>query len=162
MVWAVRQPIRALGKYELSKVPVFGFLYRKAAVMVDRSNAANRTRSVTVLKAILRKGVSIVIFPEGTFNTTNAPLKDFYDGAFRIAIETQTPIKPVLFPDTLKRLHYKSIWTATPGRCRCVYLQEIPVEGLTLADTALLKEKVYKVMEEHLLQYDRKFTGIDS
>jgi 1-acyl-sn-glycerol-3-phosphate acyltransferase len=39
------------------------------------------------------------MFPEGTFNETNAPLKDFYDGAFRIAIETKTAVKPVLFLD---------------------------------------------------------------
>ncbi len=38
-----------------------------------------------------------MVFPEGTFNMTTEPLKEFYDGAFRVAIETQTPVKPVLF-----------------------------------------------------------------
>ena len=50
-----------------------------------------------------------MVFPEGTFNMTTQPLKEFYDGAFRVAIETQTPVKPVLFLDAYSRMHYESI-----------------------------------------------------
>ena len=95
-----KQPFRILGKSEMAKIPVFGFLYQHAVVMVDRSNAVKRAESVAKLKAFIRKGISVVIAPEGTFNMTANPLKEFYDGAFKIAIETQTPIKPILFLDT--------------------------------------------------------------
>ena len=105
------QPFRILGKSEMAKIPVFGFLYQHAVVMVDRSSAKKRAESVEHLKLFIRKGISVVIAPEGTFNMTNNPLKEFYDGAFRIAIETQTPIKPILFLDTYHRMHYKSIFT---------------------------------------------------
>src|SRR5688500_5285865 len=88
IVKTIRQPVRALGKVEISKIPFFGFIYKNAIVMVDRSSAGNRAKSVRTLKSVLRKGISIFIFPEGTFNMTNKPLKDFYDGAFKIAIET--------------------------------------------------------------------------
>lgn len=144
---SIRQPMRILGKVELSKIPVFGFLYRNAVVMVERDNVENRAQSVKTLKAVLKKNISIVIFPEGTFNTTGGPLKDFYNGAFRIAIETQTPIKPVVFMNNLQRLHYDSIFSFTPGISRAVFLEEIGVQGLTLADTNRLKEKVYHAME---------------
>ena len=125
---AYRQPIRPLGKVEMSKVPVFGFIYRNAIVTVDRSSAANRSNSVRLLKSILGKGISVLVFPEGTFNMTTQPLKNFYDGAFKVAIETQTPIKPVLFLDAYRRLNYKSIFSLTPGRSRILYLEEIPVQ----------------------------------
>ena len=151
----VRQPIRVLGKMELSRIPVFGFLYRHAVVMVDRSSAENRARSVMMLKVILKKNVSIVIYPEGTFNTTGEPLKEFYNGAFRIAIETQTPIKPVIFPDSKNRLHYDSMFSLTPGISRAIFMDEVPVNGLTLADIDLLKNKVYQLMEAEL----RKWTA---
>ena len=101
----------------------------------------------------LKKDISIVIAPEGTFNMTHKPLKEFYDGAFKIAIETQTPIKPVLFLDTYDRMHYGSIFSMQPGRSRSVYLEEIPVDGLVLEDVGFLKEKVYKIMEEKLVGY---------
>jgi 1-acyl-sn-glycerol-3-phosphate acyltransferase len=153
LVKAFRQPIRPLGRIELSKVPVFGFIYRNAIVTVDRSSPENRANSVRILKSVIRKGISVLVFPEGTFNKTHQPLKEFYDGAFRVAIETQTPIKPVLFLDAYSRLHYKGLFSLTPGKSRIVYLDEIAVEGLTGADVVKLKEKVFVTMEEKLLEY---------
>lgn len=153
IVLIAHQPIRVLGKYEMVKVPVFGWIYRAAVILVDRRDSDTRAKSVRALKAALKNHISIFIFPEGTFNETPEPLKDFYDGAFRIAIETQTPIKPLLFPDTLDRLHYKSIFQLTPGINRVVYLEEVPVEGLTLKDVKLLKEKVYAIMDQGLRRY---------
>jgi len=147
------QHFRILGKAELARVPIFGFLYRNAVVLVARDNVAKRAKSVMQLKSVLRKGISIVISPEGTFNTTHKPLKEFYDGAFRIAIETQTPIKPILFLDTYDRLNYKSLFSLTPGKCRAVYLEAIEVDGLTSKDVAKLKSKVYEVMESGLIRY---------
>lgn len=147
------QHIRVLGKAEMSKIPIFGFIYKSAVVTVDRSDAEHRIRSVKTLKAVLKKNISVVMAPEGTFNMGHTPLKDFFDGAFRIAIDTQTPIKPVLFLDTYERLHYKSIFSLTPGRSRAVYLAEIPVAGLTSNNTATLKKQVYTAMEQGLLKY---------
>jgi 1-acyl-sn-glycerol-3-phosphate acyltransferase len=151
---AIRQPIRPLGKVEMSKVPVFGFIYRYAIVTVDRSSAANRANSVRLLKSIISKGISVMVFPEGTFNMGTTPLKEFYDGAFRVAIETQTPVKPVLFLDAYRRMPYESLFLMTPGISRILYLDEIPVEGYTLADIGKLKDEVYAVMEKKLIEYD--------
>ena len=148
-----RQPVRPLGKIEMSKIPVFGFIYRKAIVTVDRSNAANRAKSIRILESIIRKGISVLFFPEGTYNETHQPLKEFYSGAFRVAIETQTPIKPILFLDTYSRMHYQNILSFNPGKCRIVFLDEIPVAGLKISDTESLKEKTFKIMERKLLEY---------
>ncbi|MBS1566600.1 MAG: 1-acyl-sn-glycerol-3-phosphate acyltransferase [Bacteroidetes bacterium] len=153
-VKTLRMPIRALANAETGRIPVFGFLYKRAAVMVDRSSAANRARSVHILKSVLRKGVSIFIFPEGMLNTTGQPLKTFYDGAFRIAIETQTPLQPMLFPDTVRRLHYSSLWSLTPGISRVIFLPVVEVKGLTTDDVEALKEKVYVLMEDALKKYN--------
>ncbi|MBL7729566.1 MAG: 1-acyl-sn-glycerol-3-phosphate acyltransferase [Chitinophagaceae bacterium] len=153
LVKAYRQPIRPLGKVEMSKVPVFGFIYRNAIVTVDRSSPGNRAASVRILKSIISKGISVLVFPEGTFNMGTTPLKEFYDGAFRLAIETQTPVKPVLFLDAYRRMPYESLFRMSPGRSRIVYLDEIPVQGLTTDDVKLLKEKVYTIMEQKLIEY---------
>lgn len=150
---AIRQPVRPLGKVEMSRIPVFGFIYRNAIVTVDRSSAANRAKSVRILTSLIHKGISVLVFPEGTFNMTTDPLKDFYDGAFRVAIETQTPVKPVLFLDAYRRMPYESLLSMSPGLSRILYLTEIPVEGMTVADVQLLKEKVYRIMEEKLIEY---------
>jgi 1-acyl-sn-glycerol-3-phosphate acyltransferase len=150
---AFRQPVRPLGKTEMSKIPVFGFIYKKAIVSVDRSNAANRAQSIRILKSIIGKKISVLFFPEGTYNQTHKPLKEFYNGAFRVAIETHTPIKPVLFLDTYDRLQYGNAFSLTPGRCRIVFLDEISVASLEVNDTESLKEKVFEIMCKKLVEY---------
>ncbi len=153
-ILAIHQPFRVLGKYEMVKVPIFGWIYKAAVILVDRRDAERRAKSVRAMKAGLKYGLSIFLFPEGTFNETEKPLKDFFDGAFRLAIEAQTPIKPLLFVDTVKRLHYRSVFTLTPGKCRVVYLQEVSTKGLTLKELPSLKQQVYTMMEEGLKRYN--------
>lgn len=153
IVKAIRRPIRALGKTEMATVPVFGFIYKYAVVRVDRSSPENRAKSVRNMMSILKKGISIVVFPEGTFNMTPKPLKDFYDGAFRVAIDTQTPIKPILFLNAYDRMNYRSIFSMNPGKNRAIYLEQIPVDGLTQKDLPALKQKVYDLMDSKLREY---------
>ena len=154
IVKAFRQHIRPLGKVEMSRVPIFGFIYRKAIVAVDRSSPAHRANSVRILKSILGKGISVLVFPEGTFNMTTEPVKNFYDGAFRIAIETKTPVKPVLFLDAYRRLSYKSVFSLTPAPNRILFLDEFPVDGYSFEDIPVLREKVHAVMKQKMIEYD--------
>lgn len=153
MLKAIRQPLRILGKAEMGKVPVFGIIYNAAVVPVLRGSAEARAKSVMILKSTLNKNISIYIAPEGTFNMTHQPLINFYDGAFRLAIETQTPIKPMLFLDAVDRMHWRSIFAMTPGKLRTVYLEEISPEGYTPYDVDKLKQRVYELMEQKLIEY---------
>jgi 1-acyl-sn-glycerol-3-phosphate acyltransferase len=148
-----KNSFRVLGKIEMSKIPVFGLLYRLAVVLIDRSSPQSRAKSIVQLQKTLHQNISIFIFPEGTFNESKQPLKDFYDGAFRIAIETQTPIKPIVFLDAVNRMHYKSIFSITPGRSRAVHLPEIPVNGYSLDDVAKLKNTTFEAMEACIKKY---------
>ncbi len=148
-----RKPLRPLGKIETSKVPIFGFIYKKAIVAVDRSDVQHRVRSMKALRMVLNNGISIFVFPEGTFNETGKPLKSFYNGAFRLAIETQTPILPVLFLDTNQRMPHTSIFSLNPGRSKLVYLEEVPVVGLKEKNVNELKQQVFSQMEEALVRY---------
>ncbi len=150
--------IRILAKAEMAKIPVFGYIYRKAAVMVDRANEEARAKSVKQLKSILGKNISIVLAPEGTFNMTNKPLKEFYNGAFKIAVEMQVPIQPVLFLDAYDRLNYKSVFSLAPGKSRAVFLPEV----LAGNDAEVLKQKVYEEMEEGLVRYKASWIGSES
>jgi 1-acyl-sn-glycerol-3-phosphate acyltransferase len=153
IVKTFRRNIRPLGKVEMSKIPVFGFIYRNVIVTVDRSSSSNRSKSVQTLKSILSKGISVLVFPEGTFNLTHKPLKEFYDGAFRVAIETGTPIKPVLILDSYDRMNYDTVFSLNPGKSRSVFLEEISVQGLTPNDLQELKTKVFELMQAKLCSY---------
>ncbi len=148
------QPIRALGKFESSKIPIFGLVYRAAVIMVDRSSPEKRAQSLRNLKAALHKKTSIFIFPEGTFSMTcERPLKSFYNGAFKLAIEMQVPIQPILMIDAVDRMHYDSVFSLTPGLNRVVYLESVDVSSYTMDDIEILKEKVYQLMDQGLRRY---------
>ncbi|SDC44573.1 lysophospholipid acyltransferase family protein [Niabella drilacis] len=154
MVKVFRKPMRALGKVEMGAIPVFGFIYKRAIVTVDRKSAAGRAKSIRILRSVINKGISIFVFPEGTFNETGRPLKDFYNGAFKLALETGTPVRPVLFLDTYDRMPYTKRLSLNPGRCRVVFLDEVPVDGLGPKDHEQLKQKVFALMEQKLVEYN--------
>jgi 1-acyl-sn-glycerol-3-phosphate acyltransferase len=161
LVKVIRQPFRPLGKIELKDIPVFGYIYKAVVVVVDRSNAEHRQRSIRQLKSVINRGVSILIFPEGTFNETHLPMKHCFDGAFRLAIETQTPVKPVIFPDTYSRMHHRSPFTLNPGISRAVFLPAVSVEGMTIQDLSRLKQQVIGMMEAKLREYKAEWISED-
>ncbi len=147
---SIRGQFRALGKEEIRRVPFFGWIYRYGVILVDRDSKENRAKSVRVLKHVLSKNFNIIIFPEGTFNPTGEILNHFYDGAFRIAIETQTRIVPMVYLGAHNCLQRSSFFKLVPGAMKTIFLQPVSVEGLTLTDTPMLNEKVKKMIANEL------------
>ncbi len=145
MCLTVPRQIRPLAKKELLKIPVLGWIIRNASVIVDRSNNESRRKSMEHLKEVLRRGISILIFPEGTQNRTTEPLQPFYDGAFRIAIETQQPILPMVILNAGKLMPPRRMFIQ-PGTITIRINPEIPTSGMTFADIPALKEKVRSEM----------------
>ena len=151
---SVPQSFSALGKIEMAKIPVFGWIYKRIVVMIDRSSKDSRAQSVLSLKKEINNGQSILLFPEGTMNKTIAPLSNFYDGAFRIAIETQTPIQPFVILNNRKLLSRVKPLTAHPGILTTVFLPAVAVTEYGIDDVEVLKKKVFQNMEEALLSIE--------
>ncbi|MFM2049034.1 MAG: hypothetical protein RI955_1582 [Bacteroidota bacterium] len=149
---AIPKYFKPLGKAEMGKIPLFGPIYKSVAISVDRSSPFNRARSVKLLKRQILRGTSIVIFPEGTFNMGTDPLIDFYDGAFRIAIETQTDIQPFVITGTQQVLDRFSAISITPGFIDVQFLPVIKVAGLKWTDAEMLKQKAYQQVKDELIR----------
>mgnify|MGYP006283867509 CR=1 FL=1 len=145
--------IRGLGKYEFSKMPLIGFIYRNAVILVKRGDKEDRARSIAAMKETISQGISIFLAPEGTFNESSDPLSTFYDGAFRIAIETQTSLRPMLLLDTYDRMNHRSIFSFNPGPSRVVFLKTFSVTDYGIDDLPLFKEKVFAHMQEELIKH---------
>ncbi len=150
-VLAPTQSFKPLGKIEMSKVPIFGLIYSKLVVLINRSSAESRAKSVAELKVELATGQSILIFPEGTMNRTEAVLADFYDGAFRIAIETQTPIAPMVIINARNLLPRNQPLQARPGKLTVVFGEPVVVTDLSLDDVPELKNRVKQQMGDLIL-----------
>lgn len=107
MLAVVENPFVFVGKKELSKIPLFGFFYKRTCILVDRNNAKSRLEVFDLAQKRLNQGLSICIFPEGGVpNDESIMLDEFKDGAFRLAIEHQISIVPITFADNKKRFSY--------------------------------------------------------
>jgi 1-acyl-sn-glycerol-3-phosphate acyltransferase len=144
--------VRPLGKVELGKIPVFGAIIKSVTVMVDRSNPESRKESIKKLSEMLHHGISILIFPEGTMNRSDKPLQPFYDGAFRLAIESQTPILPMVIINAGKLMPPKG-FHLQPGTIKVRIAHPVSTEGLSLDDLENLKEKVYRIMKNMIIDH---------
>lgn len=151
VVSSISGSVKPLGKIEMVKTPLFGMIYKKVVVLINRKDKESRARSVEELRTELGMGQSILIFPEGTMNKSEAALADFYDGAFRLAIETQTDIAPMVIINARKLLPRANPLQVKPGIITCLFDEPISVKGLTLEDLEDLKAKV-RIKMEHLIQ----------
>jgi 1-acyl-sn-glycerol-3-phosphate acyltransferase len=139
-----------VGKSEMAKVPLFGFMYRKLHITVDRSKLKSRYASLEKCSRAIDEGKSLVIFPEGGIMTEKEPLlSKFKDGPFRVAIEKQIPVVPVTIPfnwiilppdEFLLRWHPLKV----------IFHEPIETSSLTLKDLDALKEKVHYIIDREL------------
>ena len=86
-------PICFVGKKELVKIPIFGTIYKRICVMVDRSSARSRADVYRRCAEKMEEGCSIVIFPEGGVpDDTSIILDEFKDGAFTLSFKHNSPL----------------------------------------------------------------------
>ncbi|MDP1971857.1 MAG: lysophospholipid acyltransferase family protein, partial [Sediminibacterium sp.] len=137
---------------EFTKIPLFGWYYERGSVIVDRKSDASRRKSYELMKAALEKGFHMCIYPEGTRNRTSAPLKQFYDGAFKLAADSGYPIIPAVILNTKKALPANRFFYLMPHSLAIHFLEPIEVNGQS---ANVLKEIVYTKMAEHYLKHTR-------
>ena len=153
----MHKPYRPLGKQEMARIPLFGFFYRRFVVTVDRNNGISRSKSFIDLKGVLDQKLSVFIFPEGTFNESENPLSRFYSGPFQLALKKSINIRPVVFADSLDRMHFSNIFAMRPGICRAVFLEEIDIDDYLPGKLSELKEDVYARMNQVLRKYNNYY-----
>jgi len=142
-------PIAFVGKQSLEKIPIFGYFYRRSVIMVDRSNPESRKNVYNRAKERLKKGVSVVIFPEGLVPKENIILSPFRKGAFSLAIEFQIPIVPQTYYDA-KRSFSWDPFKGGPGLLRIKQHKFIETKHLTHDDLEDLSKKTYTVLYNEL------------
>jgi 1-acyl-sn-glycerol-3-phosphate acyltransferase len=142
-------PNKTLAKVEMSKIPLFGMIYKTGSILLDRKRENSRRESFTKMAETLEQGIHLCLYPEGTRNKTDQPLQTFFDGAFITAIKTGKPVMPGLIFNTARILPVNRKFWAWPQPIQIHFLEPISTEGLTLNDVSALKEKVFRKMEAY-------------
>jgi 1-acyl-sn-glycerol-3-phosphate acyltransferase len=140
---------KTIAKASFAKVPLFGWFYKKGAVLVNRNDERSRTKSFEEMKKVLAAGIHMCIYPEGTRNRTKEPLKPFYDGAFRLAIATRKEIIPCIITGTKKAMPIDKTFYLLPTRLKLEFLPAISSEDIPLT---ALRSKVFTVMQQRFVE----------
>jgi 1-acyl-sn-glycerol-3-phosphate acyltransferase len=153
MLVSVKNPFVFVGKKELTKIPLFGFFYKRTCILVDRSS--ERSRKAVFLRAQkrLKTGVSICIFPEGGVPDEHIVLDEFKDGAFRLAINHHIPVVPITFGDNKKRLSY-TFFSGGPGKMRVKIHDFLLTDNLNVEDTKALNRKAWNIILKQLKTFN--------
>ena len=152
MFYSVKNPFVFVGKKELTKIPVFGFFYKRSAILVDRNDPKSKLSVFTQAQHKINLGYSICIFPEGGVPEDESIILDkFKDGAFRLSIDHNLPIVPLVFPDNKKRFSY-TFFSGSLGKSRSYILPPIPVQEYDMKDRKDLKQKVYDTIYNELVK----------
>lgn len=142
-----------VGKQELDKAPLFRIFFRRMNILVNRKSTVDSHRAYMQTGERISKGQSVFIFPEATISS-NGTLIPFKNGAFKLAIDKQVPVVPLVFPDNWKLLQNGGFLTANgrPGIARVIVREAVQTKGMTNTDLLPLREKVKKIIQESLDQ----------
>lgn len=144
-----------MGKQELDKAPLFRIFFREMNILVDRSSNIGSHRAFIKAGEEIDKGHSVFLYPEGTISSAGR-LRGFKNGAFRLAIEKQIPIVPVIYLNNWKLLQNGGFFKShgRPGISDIIVHDPIPTIGMTEKDLLSLKVRVHEIIQRELDHYN--------
>ena len=145
-------PLQFMGKKEISKIPIFGYFCKKNSIIVDRSKKRDSYLAFVKASNKLDKGHNVCIFPEGGIPKTNVLLKNFKNGAFKLAIEKNIKIVPITIPDN-KFIFPSNYFQGHPGIARIKIHK--PIDPNKIKDAKKLNIFVYNIILNQLKEYGK-------
>lgn len=133
-------PNKTIAKVEIAKTPLFGLIYKRGSVLIDRKSVKSKRDSFNKMREVLQLGMQMCIYPEGTRNRSAEPVKEFQDGAFRLAIDTKKSIMPGVIFNTRKVLPPDKTFFFWPSR----------IEMHFLAPRKITPEDDYKMLKQEM------------
>jgi 1-acyl-sn-glycerol-3-phosphate acyltransferase len=134
---------KTIAKDSFLKIPMFAWFYKRGGIMVNRKDEKSRVRSYDAMKQTLQKGMHMCLYPEGTRNRTDQPLKAFYDGAFKLAVDTKKEIIACVILGTKKAMPIHKTFYLLPTKLKMIFLPPVSSENI---DVKGLNKKIHDQM----------------
>ncbi len=151
------QPYAFIGKSSITKLPLFGWMFKKLHIPVDRKNGKSRYQSVIRANEMLAKGRSVVFFPEGGITSNEPPkLMPFKDGAFKLAIEKQIPIIPVTIPWNWIILQDNGKFIIQRHPMKIVFHEPVITSGKTIENLDEIRREVFNTINSEIKRWNTK------
>lgn len=152
---AIPQPIRFMAKVSLFKIPIFGWaLGRAGFIPIDRKNRSTAVKSFDLAAERIRKGNTIVVFPEEG-RSRQREMRPFQRGGFLLALKSGLPILPVAIVGTFD-VFPANATRVKPGRVTVKVGTPIATEGLSVHDREELADKAREQIQGMLFGNDER------
>ena len=163
VIYQMNRKITFVGSVAYARLPIFGPLYKRMHITLDKKDFKSRQQALTLMQKPLEKGMGLVVFPEGGIRSKNPPqMAPFKKGAFLAAITAQVPLVPATI------VHNWTIWprySRNPRHRPYVHRSDLyfsaPIEtkGMTVNDVDTLLAAARASMEKRLAtHYPMYFT----
>jgi 1-acyl-sn-glycerol-3-phosphate acyltransferase len=149
-------PFSFLAKKQVKKIPFVGYLAQNMHLLVDRDDERSRINSLKIMQEwLIQRKRSLLLFAEGTRNTSSNLIKPFQSGAFKIALESQLPLAPITIIGSQKILSPNLKFRVYPFRqIVVVFDKPISTEGLTTKQVPTLKNQVREIMIDNIQEHE--------
>ncbi len=149
----VRNYFSYMGKSSVKKVPLLGYMFAKLHIQVDRNDKKSRVRSFKRSVRALQEGRSLFIMPEGGILSDTIPVmkQPFKDGAFVLAVESNTPLVPITFVNLYRIMPATFVFWDFP---RVIIHEPVFPEGKSVDE---LKQEVYTIIQTELNRYAHRY-----
>lgn len=138
---------KTIAKIELANIPLFGLIYKRGSILVDRKDKLSRRESFIKMREVLAMGMHMCIYPEGTRNKTQEPLKEFHDGAFKLAIDTNKSLLPAIIFNTKKILPTGKAFYFWPSKMELHFLPPVAIKNSDNVEE--LKQTLFTLMSSY-------------
>jgi 1-acyl-sn-glycerol-3-phosphate acyltransferase len=148
---SIPHTFRFIGKAELNSAPLFGYMFKRLHIPVNRGSVTESFKSFLMAKQKLKEGTSVLVFPEGTIpDKSQVTLLKFKDGAFRMAIENKVPVVPVSIIGADRALPDNGKYLLRPTRIRVIFHAPIETADMDVTQAAALNTRVHGIIHETL------------
>jgi 1-acyl-sn-glycerol-3-phosphate acyltransferase len=140
-------PNKTIAKAEMARIPLFGIVYRRGSVLVDRRSEESRRSSYGRMREVLDMGLHMCIYPEGTRNKSASHLQRFHDGAFKLALASGKSVIPAIILHTSEVLPINKPFYFWPRPVDMHFLHPVSPVGKTVSE---LRDEVFAIMNDYL------------
>jgi 1-acyl-sn-glycerol-3-phosphate acyltransferase len=144
---------KTIAKIEMSRIPLFGLIYKRGSILVDRKDKDSRRDSFRKMREVLEMGMHMCIYPEGTRNKTGLPMKEFHNGAFRLAVETGKSLLPSVIFNTKKVLPPDKAFFFWPAKLEMHFLSPVPISSTDNHEE--IKQRMYELMSSYYSSHQK-------
>lgn len=144
VLFKLHRHFKWVAKKGLFRIPFIGWnMWLNGYISIERSRGRSKLQMMDKAAESIRDGNSVIMFPEGT-RSRDGNLQPYKTGAFRLALETRSPILPIVLKETHLAIKKGGLLIHKNHRIKLIVLDPIPYASFQHLDSKELAHFVHE------------------